>query len=393
MVARGDPYQWQIEGTARCIVDGLGRNDLDWVVCYQSKVGPLAWLEPSTVDELDRAGRDRVPVVVVPIAFVSEHSETLVELDATYRDHARAAGIPAYHRVPALGNPPGLHRGACRAGARCPETRCRRRLRRRRAPMPCGSSRLPAGGALMADDLYTWLRALHVIAVIAWMAGMLYLPRLYVYHADAEPGSELSETLKVMERRLLRIIINPAMVASFGFGGVLLAQPGVVDWSGDIWIYVKLALVVLLAAFHGLARPLAPRLHRRPQPPQRALLPPGERGADARHDRYCHHGHRQAVLSRRGWMNDERASRGPVQHRDRGIDRAGRRVGGPAYRRSADPAREPRSAARAQGIPGARELPAGPREREREDRAPRHARDRPRAPAPCWSAAASTSCR
>ena len=80
--------------------------------------------------------------------------------------------------------------------------------------MPCGPSRLPAGGALMADDLYTWLRALHVIAVIAWMAGMLYLPRLYVYHAAAEPGSELSETLKVMERRLLRIIINPAMVAT-----------------------------------------------------------------------------------------------------------------------------------------------------------------------------------
>ena len=104
----------------------------------------------------------------------------------------------------------------------------------------------------MADDLYTWLRALHVIAVIAWMAGMLYLPRLYVYHADAEPGSELSETLKTMERRLLRIIINPAMLASFGFGGALLAQPGVVDWSGDIWIYVKLAFVVLLAGFHGL---------------------------------------------------------------------------------------------------------------------------------------------
>ena len=104
----------------------------------------------------------------------------------------------------------------------------------------------------MADDLHTWLRALHVISVIAWMAGMLYLPRLYVYHADAEPGSELSETLKVMERRLLRVIVNPAMVASFGFGGALLAEPGVVDWSSDIWIYVKLAMVALLAAFHGL---------------------------------------------------------------------------------------------------------------------------------------------
>ena len=119
VVAQGDPYQWQVEETARGIVARLGRAGLDWGVCYQSKVGPMAWLEPSTVEELDRAGRDRVPVVVVPIAFVSEHSETLVELDVTYRDHARAVGVPAYHRVPALGTHPsfisalaGLVRGA-----------------------------------------------------------------------------------------------------------------------------------------------------------------------------------------------------------------------------------------------------------------------------------------
>ena len=111
VVARGDPYQWQIEETARRIAHRLGRDDLDWAVCYQSKVGPLAWLKPSTVDELDRAGRDRVPVVVVPIAFVSEHSETLVELDVTYREHARAAGVPAYHRVPALGTHPAFIEG------------------------------------------------------------------------------------------------------------------------------------------------------------------------------------------------------------------------------------------------------------------------------------------
>ena len=111
VVARGDPYQWQIEETARCIAHRLDRDDLDWAVCYQSKVGPLAWLEPSTVDELDRAGRDRVPVVVVPIAFVSEHSETLVELDVTYRDRARVAGVPAYHRVPALGTHPAFIEG------------------------------------------------------------------------------------------------------------------------------------------------------------------------------------------------------------------------------------------------------------------------------------------
>ena len=106
VVARGDPYQWQVEETARRIVARLGREGLDWTVCYQSKVGPLAWLEPATVDELDRAGRDRVPVVLVPIAFVSEHSETLVELDVTYREHAERAGVPAYHRVPALGTHP-----------------------------------------------------------------------------------------------------------------------------------------------------------------------------------------------------------------------------------------------------------------------------------------------
>ena len=106
VVARGDPYQWQIEETARRIAHRLARDDLDWAVCYQSKVGPLAWLEPSTVDELDRAGRERVPVVVVPIAFVSEHSETLVELDITYREYAERAGVPAFHRVPALGTQP-----------------------------------------------------------------------------------------------------------------------------------------------------------------------------------------------------------------------------------------------------------------------------------------------
>ena len=106
VVARGDPYQWQVEETARAVVARLGAEEFDWRVCYQSKVGPMAWLGPSTVEELDRAGRDRVPVVVVPIAFVSEHSETLVELDVTYRDRARAAGVPAYHRVPALGTHP-----------------------------------------------------------------------------------------------------------------------------------------------------------------------------------------------------------------------------------------------------------------------------------------------
>jgi putative membrane protein len=95
-----------------------------------------------------------------------------------------------------------------------------------------------------------WVKALHVISVIAWMAGMLYLPRLYVYHADAEVGSRQSETFKVMERRLYRGIINPAMIATFVFG-VWMIWAGFVDWS-MIWPWVKAGAVILMSAFHGL---------------------------------------------------------------------------------------------------------------------------------------------
>ena len=96
-----------------------------------------------------------------------------------------------------------------------------------------------------------WIKALHVISVIAWMAGMLYLPRLFVYHCGAAPGSAASEMLKIMERRLLKAIINPAMVASFLFGGLLLATPGLVDWSSG-WIWLKLALVFFgMGGLHG----------------------------------------------------------------------------------------------------------------------------------------------
>jgi putative membrane protein len=94
-----------------------------------------------------------------------------------------------------------------------------------------------------------WLKALHVISVIAWMAGMLYLPRLFVYHAQATPGSESSETFKVMERRLLRAIINPAMAATFLFGiGMLALEPALLR---EPWLHAKLVLVLFLAGLHG----------------------------------------------------------------------------------------------------------------------------------------------
>ncbi len=98
---------------------------------------------------------------------------------------------------------------------------------------------------------YPWLKALHVIAVIAWMAGLLYLPRLFVYHAQSAHGSAESELFKVMERRLLRAIMNPAMVAVFLFGGLLLVTPGVVDWAAG-WIWVKLAGITGLTVVHHL---------------------------------------------------------------------------------------------------------------------------------------------
>ncbi len=99
-------------------------------------------------------------------------------------------------------------------------------------------------------EYHLWVKALHIIAVIAWMAGLLYLPRLFVYHCETEPGSARSEMLKVMERRLLRAIMTPAMIAAFVFGIWLLITPGV-DWSAG-WIHAKLALVLGLAAAHGL---------------------------------------------------------------------------------------------------------------------------------------------
>jgi putative membrane protein len=96
--------------------------------------------------------------------------------------------------------------------------------------------------------MYEWIKALHVIAVISWMAGMLYLPRLFVYHCDAETGSKQSETFKVMERRLLKAIINPAMIATW-LAGLYLVWAG--HWYLSGWFHVKFLLVLVMSAVHG----------------------------------------------------------------------------------------------------------------------------------------------
>jgi protoporphyrin/coproporphyrin ferrochelatase len=102
IVRAGDPYQTQVEQTAASVVAALARPELDWRVCYQSRVGPLEWIGPGTDEEIKQAGKDGIPLVVAPISFVSEHSETLVELDIDYRRLAEIAGVPAYHRVPTV---------------------------------------------------------------------------------------------------------------------------------------------------------------------------------------------------------------------------------------------------------------------------------------------------
>jgi putative membrane protein len=95
-----------------------------------------------------------------------------------------------------------------------------------------------------------WVKAAHIISVIAWMAGMMYLPRLFVYHADAEKGSVQSETFKVMERRLYRGITTPAMLAAWVFGLWLAFGFQVIDWS-EGWVWLKVALVIALSGYHG----------------------------------------------------------------------------------------------------------------------------------------------
>ncbi len=108
IVKSGDPYQWQVEQAVAAVVGHLAIDGLDHTVCYQSRVTPQKWIGPSTEDELERAAHDKVAVLVCPIAFVSEHSETLVELDVEYREEAERLGVPGYFRVPAQNSDPGF---------------------------------------------------------------------------------------------------------------------------------------------------------------------------------------------------------------------------------------------------------------------------------------------
>jgi len=149
IVARGDPYQWQVEQTAAALVARLGETDLDWRVCYQSRVGPLEWIGPATDAEISLAGREGRALVVASIAFVSEHSETLVELDVEYARLARESGALAYERAPTVDT------GAAFIGGLADMVRAtadgtpplRSAAGGRLCPAACGQCPMPAHGA------------------------------------------------------------------------------------------------------------------------------------------------------------------------------------------------------------------------------------------------------
>ena len=104
-------------------------------------------------------------------------------------------------------------------------------------------------GILIA--IYPWTKALHIVSVVAWMAALFYLPRLFVYHAErAQAEGELDATFQVMERKLLKVIMTPAMISTWIFGLLLVATPGVVDW-GEAWPWIKAASVIALSGLHG----------------------------------------------------------------------------------------------------------------------------------------------
>lgn len=145
-VARGDPYQWQVEQTVRAVVERFKPKEFDWEICYQSRVGPLEWIQPATEAEVRRAGTEGKGLIILPVAFVSEHSETLVELDIEYLKLAKQSGVRDYIRVPTVRTHPAFIRGlaglveaavisqtpvTCAPGRICPNARICEQAERR----------------------------------------------------------------------------------------------------------------------------------------------------------------------------------------------------------------------------------------------------------------------
>ena len=113
IIEAGDPYQWQCEQSAKKIADATAIENLDWQICYQSRVGPLKWIGPSTEEALQKAADDKVGVVILPHAFTQEHVETLVEIEIEYRELAEKMGLNDFYRVPTVGTSAAFIEGLC----------------------------------------------------------------------------------------------------------------------------------------------------------------------------------------------------------------------------------------------------------------------------------------
>ena len=264
----------------RARAGGLGRGGRTRSICYQSRATPQRWIGPSTEAEIERAAHDGVAVLVVPIAFVSDHSETLVELDIDYRALADRLGVPGYFRVPTQNSDAAFI------------TALADLVRRARAHGPGLCSH--AGGRICPADrsLCPLSMTIGFLAVAVSVDQGVPCHRgdrldgracsicrgCYVYHCELRPGSAESERFKVMERRLLKQIINPAMIATWTFGVLLVLTPGII---------ALVRRLVAREARHGAADvrlprravALAARLPGGPQHAAAALLPHRQRGA------------------------------------------------------------------------------------------------------------------
>ena len=252
VIRRGDPYQHQVERTCEAIVRELG-GSWDWSVCYQSRVGPMKWIGPSTPEAVAKAASEAKGVLVVPVAFVSEHIETLVELDRDYARLAEEKGCPVYLRAPAVGVQADFIDGLGGHGRGGP---VQDGLRTRGERLREGLERLPLSSPRGRRMNYDLVIGLHILSVIAWMAGLLYLPRLYVYHTRAESGSQMDETFKEMERKLYGFIMVPASLVALALGLCLIwidahIRGDGLRFLGSPWMSVKLTGVVLMFGYQG----------------------------------------------------------------------------------------------------------------------------------------------
>jgi len=287
VIARGDPYQVQVEQTAAALVDQLGITD--WTICYQSRVGPLEWIGPSTDAEIrprrsrgqgcgDRAG-----------GVVSEHSETLVELDIEYAKLAREAGVPDYLRVPTvsvrgefIAGLAGLVRESL-AGGVSP------RFVRHPAQLAAKCEAMKT----VLLDYYLLIKALHIIAVIAWMSGMFYLPRLFVYHTETVPGAVDYQRFCTMERKPVAI----HHVASAGSDVDLRPHHGLAQQLVVRWLVPD---ETRPGGWSQLGSPhqcsVRPGFCRRQECTNGAVFPLLERATDPVHDRHRHFGGDESIL-------------------------------------------------------------------------------------------------